>query len=72
MKNKPICLSNFALEAFSFYVTHWYFFTTDRTYLFIDILSSAGKQGRLNTIIGPNQSSALGPLPTQPLTGIKM
>ena len=29
-------------------------------------------QDRLNGIIGPGQSSALGPLPTQPLTGIKI
>jgi len=29
-------------------------------------------QGRLNSIIGHGQNNALGPLPTQPLTGIKM
>ena len=29
-------------------------------------------QGLLNSIIDPGQSSALGPLPTQPFTGIKM
>jgi hypothetical protein len=29
-------------------------------------------QGRPNSIIGLGQNSALGPLPTQPLTGIKM
>ena len=31
-------------------------------------------QGRLNNILGPGKSSALGPLPTQPLTatGIKL
>ena len=29
-------------------------------------------QGRLNSIIDPGQNSALGPLPTQPLTGMKM
>ena len=29
-------------------------------------------QGRLSSILGPGQSSALGPIPTQPLTGIKL
>ena len=29
-------------------------------------------QGRLNSTIGPGQSCALGPLPKQPLTGIKL
>jgi len=29
-------------------------------------------QGRLNSIIDPGQSGAMGPLPTQPLTEIKM
>ena len=29
-------------------------------------------QGRLNSTIGPGKSYALGPLPKQPLTGIKL
>ena len=29
-------------------------------------------QGRLNSIIGPGQNSALWPMPIQPLTGVKL
>jgi len=43
-------------------------------HLFYLISSNEGgpDEDRLNSIISPGQRSALGPLPTQPLTGIKM
>ena len=47
------------------------------SYILVEETGIQYRQGHLNSIIhkknvGPGQSSALGPLPTQPLTGIKM
>ena len=40
--------------------------------MYLEQESIGQHQGRLNSIIDPEQSSAMGPLPTQPLTELKM